>query len=92
MLEQLDRLVGQFTGEGAYDANPTYQTVMRHRKAAQIVVPPRATEVSRCDSGPPAQRDRHLERIQDEGRLVWQAATGSGQCARVETTMGRYKE
>ena len=29
--------------------------------------------------------------INTEGRLAWQEATGYGQRARVETTMGRYK-
>ncbi|KUY69659.1 hypothetical protein WI25_17285 [Burkholderia cepacia] len=33
----------------------------------------------------------HLERIQHEGQPAWQAATGYGQRARIETTKGRYK-
>ena len=39
----------------------------------------------------PHKRDHHLAPITDKGRLAWQAATGHGQRALVETTMGRYK-
>ncbi|KUY84951.1 transposase [Burkholderia cepacia] len=91
LLAQINWTISQFTADGAYDGAPTYQSVMNHSKAAQIVVPPRATAVRSCETGPPTPRDRHLERIQNEGRLAWQAATGYGQRARVETTMGRYK-
>ena len=44
-----------------------------------------------CEIGPPSQRDRHIETIAAQGRLGWQTATGYGQRARIETTMGRYK-
>jgi hypothetical protein len=40
---------------------------------------------------PPTQRDRHLARITERGRLAWQAETDYGQRALIETTMGRYK-
>ncbi|KUY99890.1 transposase [Burkholderia territorii] len=91
LLAQIDGAIGQFTADGAYDGAPTYRSVMNHSQAAQIVVPPRATAVRSRETGSPTLRDRHLERIQHEGRLAWQAATGYGQRARVETTMGRYK-
>ena len=43
------------------------------------------------ESSSPNQRDRHLDMINTHGRLAWQVATGYGQRALVETTMGRYK-
>jgi hypothetical protein len=43
------------------------------------------------EEGAPTQRDRHLAMITERGRLAWQAATGYGQRALAETTMGRQK-
>lgn len=37
------------------------------------------------------QRDRHTMAIAERGRLKWQAATGYGKRALIETTIGRYK-
>ena len=56
-----------------------------------MVIPSRKTAVPATESRSPNQRDRHLEKINKEGRLAWQTATGYGQRALVETTMGRYK-
>jgi hypothetical protein len=55
------------------------------------VMPLRKTAVSTTESSSPSQRDRHIEVINTEGRMAWQTATGYGQRALVETSMGRYK-
>ena len=91
LLDQIPGEIGRFIADGAYDGAPTYQTVARHSAAGQIVIPPRSTAVRSCETGPPTQRDRHLEAITAHGRLGWQKATGYGRRALVETTMGRYK-
>ncbi len=39
----------------------------------------------------PTQRDRHLQRIADKGRMGWQRAAGYNRRARIEATMGRFK-
>ena len=79
------------TADGAYDGNPTYQTIAGHDDDIAVVIPPRATAVPSGEEGPPTQRDRHLAMIAEQGRLAWQAETGYGQRSLVETTMGRYK-
>lgn len=91
LLEQLPAEIGRFIADGAYDGAPTYQAVAQHGAATQIVIPPRSTAVRSCETGPPTQRDRHLEAIAAQGRLGWQKASGYGRRALVETTMGRYK-
>lgn len=91
LLEQIPGELGRFIADGAYDGAPTYQTVAQHSAAAQIVIPPRSSAVRSCETGPPTQRDRHLEAIAAQGRLGWQKPTGYGRRALVETTMGRYK-
>jgi len=82
---------GQFTGDGAYDGDPTYNAVPRHSVQAKIVIPPRSTAVGRQDAEPPNQRECHVASIQAGSRLKWQATTGYGNLALVETAMGRYK-
>ncbi|MDX0568405.1 IS5/IS1182 family transposase, partial [Sinorhizobium medicae] len=36
-------------------------------------------------------RDKHIAAIAKDGRLQWQAATGYGKRALIETAIGRYK-
>jgi len=91
LLGQIDGEIGQFTADGAYDGAPTYRTVLRHSNAAHVVIPPRSKAVQSSDTGPPDQRDSHITMIAERGRLNWQAATGYGKRALIETTMGRYK-
>ena len=91
LLDQIDNPIGQVTADGAYDGNPTYQTIAVHDDDIAVVIPPRSTAVPSGEEGPPTQRDRHLATITEQGRLAWQVATGYGQRSLVETTMGRYK-
>ena len=89
LLDQIDREIGQFTADGAYDGGPTYGAVLQHSATARIVIPPRGTAAEGI--GPPNQRDRHIRAIANDGRLKWQAATGYGKRALIETAIGRYK-
>ena len=91
LLDQIDGEIAKVTADGAYDGTPTYQTIATHGDDIDVVIPPRSTAVPSNEQGPPTQRDRHLAMITERGRLAWQAATGYGQRALVETTMGRYK-
>ena len=91
MLDQIDDPIGQFTGDGAYDGNPTYGAVTKHSAGAAVVIPPRANAVERPDADPSSQRDRHIAASNTDGRLKWQAATGYGKRSLVETAIGRYK-
>ena len=91
MLDQIDDPIGQVTADGAYDGDPTYQTIAAHGDDIDVVIPPRATAVPSDERDAPTQRDRHLAMIAEQGRLAWQATTDYGQRSLVETTMGRYK-
>ena len=79
------------TADGAYNGDPTYQTIATYGDGIEVVIPPRSTAVPSGEAGSPTQRDRHLAVIAEQGRLTWQAATGYGQRSPVEATMGRYK-
>ena len=40
---------------------------------------------------PPTQRDRHIQRIAETGRMEWQRETKYGHRSKEETAMARYK-
>jgi hypothetical protein len=91
LLDQIEGPIAQVTADGAYDGGPTYQTIATHGDTIEVVIPPRSTAVPSGKPSSPTQRDRHLAMITERGWLAWQAATGCGRRALVETTMGRYK-
>lgn len=91
LLDQIDDEIGQFTADGAYDGTPTYDAVLRHSPGAKVVIPPRSNAVERPNAQSSCQRDDHIASLQIDGRLKWQASTGYGKRALVETAMGRYK-
>lgn len=91
LLDQFDGLIGQFTADGAYDGDPTYNAVSRHSADAVVVVPPRSNAIDRSDTGIASQRDQHIMAINTGGRMKWQATTGYGRRSLVETAIGRYK-
>ena len=91
LLDQIDDEIGQITADGAYDGDPTYDTVLRHSATAKVVIPPRSNAVGRPNAQASCQRDDHIASIQINGRLKWQASTGYGKRALIETAMGRYK-
>ncbi|MDW5317152.1 IS5 family transposase [Rhizobium sp. PL01] len=91
LLDQIDDEIDQLTADGAYDGTPTYEAVLRHSPGAKIVIPPRSNAVERPCAQASCQRDDHIAAMQADGRLKWQASTGYGKRALVETAMGRYK-
>ena len=93
LLSQVDAPVKRFTGDGAYDRRATYEQIgQAGTDDVVIVVPPRrpATKSATAE-GPWAQRDRHVERIDEVRRQAWQKHVGYRQQARVEGTFLRYK-
>ena len=92
LLDQIEHEIGQVTADGAYDGDPTYETIARREPQIEVVIPPRATaQPSAQFETDPTTRDTHLLMIQSLGRLGWQEVCGYGKRALVETTMGRYK-
>jgi transposase len=93
LLDQVAGPVASFTGDGAYDQDRVYASVAQYHPEAAVVVPPRATAVpSDTAESAPTQRDRHLQLITEHGRMAWQRRSGYNKRARVEATMGRWKQ
>jgi len=91
LLDQIDDEIDQFTADGAYNGDPSYDAVLRHSAGARVVVPPRSNAVERPNAQPCCRRDDHTASVQAGGRRKWQTSTGYGKRALVETAMGRYK-
>ena len=76
--------------DGAYDGEPTYQTITTHDSAIAVVIPPQENAVPSAGfETDPSPRDIHLLTIASLGRLGWQEVSGYGKRALVETAMGR---
>ena len=94
LLGQVDGEIASVTADGAYDGDPVYQAVARRQPnlPPAIVIPPRSSAVPSTTGGDgPRQRDRHIQLIQEKGRMAWQKTTGYGRRSLVETAIGRYK-
>lgn len=91
LLDQIDIAIMQFTADGAYDGEPTYDAVTRHSAGAAVVITPRANAVECQHDDPTNQRNQYIATINADGRMKWQVATGYGKRSLVETAIGRYK-
>jgi hypothetical protein len=93
LLDQVAAPVVSFTADGAYDQEGVAAAVTERHPEAAVIVPPRSTAVpSETAATAPTQRDRHLQVIAEHGRAAWQKASGYTTRARVEATMGRFKQ
>ena len=93
LLDQIDSSIASFVGDGAYDQEAVYTDVTVRHPEARVVVPPRATAVlSSVSQSAPTQRDRHLQAIAGNGRMQWQKASGYNTRAKIEASIGRYKQ
>ena len=92
LLEQIECPIAAVFADGAYDGEPTYRSVTDHTPGAAVVIPPRSTAVpSATADTEPTQRDRHIQLIEERGRLGWQRAVGYGKRSLVEVAVFRYK-
>jgi hypothetical protein len=79
--------------DGAYDGEPVYRSVAGHTPNAAVIIPPRSTAVpSAASDTDPTQRDRHIQLIEERGRLGWQRAVDYGKRSLAEVVMFRYKK
>ena len=85
--------MASFTADGACDQEGVAAAVTERHPEALIIVPPRSTAVpSDTAETEPTQRDCNLQRITEHGRAAWQKASGYTIRARVEATIGRFKQ
>ena len=77
LREQIPQEIEQITADGAYDGEPTCETIARRDPDIAVVIPPRVTGlVSAAFDAKPSPRDTHLLMIESLGRLGWQEISG----------------
>jgi hypothetical protein len=89
LLDQITTSFETFMGDGAYDGDPVSQAVLDKQPDAQVVIPPHKTAV--CSEAGDSQRDRHIQTIEQEGRIAWQRKTGYNLRRHVELARQRYQ-
>ena len=92
LLDQVADPVASLTGDGAFDRSSVYAEVhQRHPEAAVLVPPRRDAALGATAETAPTQRDRHLQVIDERGRMAWQRGSGYNLRARVESQIGCCK-
>jgi hypothetical protein len=77
----------------AHEQDGVYADVAERHPDAAVIVPPRRTAVlSDKAATAPTQRDRHLQCIAETSRRAWQKASGYNKRAKVEASIGRWKQ
>lgn len=67
-LEQIDKLIEHFSGDGAYDKTPVYTPAIEHSPNVDLVIPPRANAVKNNNAA--ALRNRNIIEIAEKGRMI----------------------
>jgi len=92
LVDQVDRKIDCFVGDGIYDREPVYEAVQQHSSGASMVVPPRKDAVLSKDlSGVLSQGNQHISKIERMGRANWRRGSGYYLQSHVENTFYRFK-
>jgi hypothetical protein len=86
-VEDEDAVIGQVSGDGAYDTRGCYDAIAERQ--AQPCIPPRETAVPWEESHP---RTAAVTACRELGRATWKQAVGYHRRSVVETAMYRYKQ
>jgi len=92
LLDQIDREIKRFIGDGIYDKEPVYTAVEKHSPGTRVIIPPRKDAVlSPTASTAPTQRDQHLLEIERVGRFAWKRMSGYYAQSHAENAFARFK-
>ena len=92
LLDQVDRRIDCFVGDGIYDREPVYEAVQQHSSGVSMIVPPRKDAVLSNDSTIAlSQRNRHISTIERMGRSNWRRQSGYYLQSHVENAFYRFK-
>ena len=90
LLQQIKEPIDSFKGDRGYDKGSVYNHVLGHSPNAEIVIHPRSNAVI-SDKGKWTHRDKHVQKILDDGVHKWRRESGYYQQSKVENTFYRYK-
>ena len=95
LLKEINGEIGSLTGDKGYDQNSVYRAVLNRNEDTNIVIHPRVNAVIsgiyRVGKEEWTQRDRHVQKILDDGIYTWRRESGYYQQSKVENTFYRYK-
>jgi len=92
MLSEVDENVETFLGDGAYDQEPLHEYLESKYPGIDIITPPRKDAVLSPDAANnPTRRDKHILKINEDGRELWELKSGYSKRNLVENTMFRHK-
>jgi len=75
LLNDFEGEISSFTGDKGYDQNSVYRAVLRKNRKAKIVIHPRVNAVLSKKRNW-NQRDRHVQKILDDGIYTWRRNSG----------------
>ena len=90
LLQQIKEPIASFTGDKGYDQGTVYNHILGHTSDAQIIIHPRSNAAV-SDKGKWTHRDKHVQKILDDGVHKWRRESGYYQQSKVENTFYRYK-
>lgn len=92
LLEQVEREVENFYGDGAYDQWKVYQS-LDEREIGSIIPPRKNAKIKQHgnSSEDPLPRDECLRQIRRDGRQAWKESIGYHRRSLAETAMHRMK-
>ena len=67
LIDEIREPIASLTGDRGYDQNSVYRAVLRRNKEASIVIHPRSNAVMSSGNKKWTQRDRHVQKIIDDG-------------------------
>ena len=94
LLSQVDTELASFSGDGAYDKDPVYQSVEAHSSDSRtrVIIPPQKGALPAPKSVTAMQdRNRHIRSINQIGRRRWHLQSGFTKRSTVENVVYRYK-
>jgi len=95
LLDQIDKPIREFMGDGAYDSKEIYDAVYNHSDDNKpiVTVPPKKNGVVSTDfHDNPTERDKHIDFINNNDRKAWDLKNSYYRRLLVENAMGRFKE
>jgi IS5 family transposase len=91
ILEQIDALIDQVSGDGGYDTFDCYDTIAE--RGAKVTIPPRSNAKIQQpnNEAQPHPRDENLLRVNQVGRKQWKQESGYHRRSLSETAIFRLK-
>ena len=89
LLQDIKEPIMSFTADRGYDQNSVYRAVRKKSEEAEVIIHPRSNAVL-SEKGRWNQRDRHVQKILDEGVHQWRRESGYYQRSKVENVFYSY--